>query len=363
MDDELLIERLKHILKTFKIEYEVIGFNEVKMGHINSTYKVFAKTNQNEYKQYIVQRLNTYVFKNPKAVMRNIDLITTHIRNINTAKALHFHHTIDGKNYFIEGNNFWRLYTYMDGIAIDSNINEEIMFQCGRAFGQFQNQLHDFDATKLEEIIPDFHNTTKRYQAMLESVATDPLDRVEKCKEEIKYIVESKDLALKLDSLKALGELPIRPTHNDTKTNNVLLDTKTHEPLIVIDLDTVMPGLIMHDFGDAIRYGANTAAEDEKDLTKVKLSLPFYEAFTKGFISEVGSSLSKTEIDNMALGAIAMTFELSTRFLKDYIDGDKYFKISYPEHNLIRAKCQLTLLKDMISHYQEMKDIVNKYCK
>lgn len=362
MEKENLTERLRSILKIFKIDHELIGYNEVEMGHINNTYKVFAKTSDEKFKQYIVQKINTYVFTNPKAVMRNIDLITTHIRNIDTNKALHFHHTTDGKNYYIEGNNFWRLYTYMDGTAFDNNIDEEIMYQCGRAFGQFQNQLSNFDASKLEEIIPDFHNTTKRYQALLESVAIDPLDRVENCKEEIKFIVESKDLALKLDSLKALGEIPLRPTHNDTKTNNVLLNSKTHEPLIVIDLDTVMPGLVMHDFGDAIRYGANTAAEDEKDLTKVKLSIPFYESFTKGFIGEVSSSLTKAEVDYMSLGPIAMTFELSTRFLKDYIDGDKYFKISYPEHNLVRAKCQIALLKDMIDHFKEMDNIVHKYC-
>lgn len=362
MEEVNLLERLKNILVIFKIQDEIIDYTEIKMGHINSTFRVYVKTNKGIDKQYIVQKLNTYVFTNPKAVMKNIELVTTHIRNIDPSKALHFHHTLDGKNYYIEGNNFWRLCTFRDGVAIDGDVNENIMYQCGRAFGQFQYQLTNFDANQLVEIIPDFHNTTKRYQALLETVAIDPIDRVETCKNEIKFIVESKDLALKLDTLKALGELPIRTTHNDTKTNNVLLNRKTYEPMTVIDLDTVMPGLIMHDFGDAIRYGANTSVEDEKDLSKVSLNLSIYEAFTKGFISELKGNLTEVEIDNMALGAIAMTFELSTRFLKDYIEGDKYFKIDYPEHNLIRAKCQLALLKDMISHFDEMNEIVHKYC-
>ena len=363
IEENNMRERLANILAVFKIHEHIIGYEEVQMGHINTTYRVYVKLDNGELKSYIVQKLNTFVFNNPKAVMKNIDLVTSYIRQISPKQALHFHHTPDGKNYYVEENNFWRLYTYKEGNAIEGNINEEVMYQCGKAFGQFQKQLDGFDASKLTEIIPDFHNTTKRYQHLLETIAYDPLDRVENCKEEIKFVIETKEIVLELDALRAIGEIPLRTTHNDTKTNNVLLDATTNEPLTVIDLDTVMPGLIMHDFGDAIRYGANTAVEDEKDLSKVSLSLPIYEAFTKGFMEQVKDILTPKEVDCMALGAATITFELAVRFLDDYLAGDKYFKISYPEHNLVRAKCQFALLKDMLKHLDEMKEIVYKYAK
>ena len=357
------VEKLRQILKIFRIDNEWLGFEELTSGHINSTYRVYTKDINNQEKSYIVQKINTNVFKKPDVVMNNIDLITGHIRKKKENGALHFHHTIDDKNYYIEGKSFWRLYTFVEGTAYSNDVDPEIMTLAGQAFGRFQSYLSDFDATLLKETIPNFHNTRVRYEHLLETIKNNPLHRAESVSDLLDYIDFVAPIALRISDLNEKGAFPIRTTHNDTKINNVLIDKKANKPICVIDLDTVMPGLVMHDFGDAIRFGANKAKEDEKDLSKVALSLPLFEAFTKGFLKELKSSLTASEIDALPLGAITMTFEVAIRFLDDYIDGDNYFKIDYEEHNLVRAKCQLALLKDMISHIQEMKHIVHQCMK
>ncbi len=352
-----LLNTMSRVLETFKIHDPIINIIEMKMGHINNTYKVCVLDHvSNREKYYVVQKININVFKDPILIMSNIDLVCEHIRKNNPKEALHFHHTYNGDNYFINQDAFWRLYTFFEGVAVDGQITTAIMKNVGRAFGIFQERLGDIDATKLYETIPYFHDTERRYKHFIFTTKKDPLKRVNEVQKDIEKLEALKEYGLLISEHK--NELPLRVTHNDTKTNNALLKDGSFEPLCIIDLDTVMPGLLAHDFGDAIRYGANEASEDETDLSKVKLSLPLYKAFAEGFLGELKGILTPKEVEYMAYGALAMTFECGMRFLDDYIDGDQYFKINYPKHNLDRARCQFALLEDMVKHLPEMKQII-----
>ena len=299
--------------------------------------------------------------------MQNIDLVTGHIRAKQDATqvALHFHHTATGKNYYIDEDDaaFWRLYTFIPAIAYNECDDLTVLHNAGEAFGRFQQQLSDFDASLLFETIPDFHNTPKRLDTFFLHVGEDPLGRAAEIAVEIQRIRDCRDLASQLYEQYVAGELPLRVTHNDTKINNVLFDAATKRPLTVIDLDTVMPGLAMYDFGDAVRFAASTAAEDEQDLSRVSLDLDKYRAFAEGFIAPIRHALTQKELDSMALGAIAITAELASRFLDDYLLGDKYFKVNYPGHNAVRARCQLRLLDDMIRKYDDMRTIITDLAK
>lgn len=350
-------KELQKVLEQFKIDNDISKITEMKSGHINTTYLVDTVDSEGNIKSFVVQKVNTYVFKDPVAVMENIDKVTGFIRNNNPHGSLHYHHTVDGKNYIMNNDCFWRLYTYREGSAFNE-CSTDVLEAVGKAFGEFQLMLQDFDSSTLVETIPEFHNTRKRYNHLLDTVKKDPKGRVKKVSKELELVEELKDVSLKVCDLASEGKFPIRTTHNDTKVNNALLEKDTLKPLLVIDLDTVMPGLIVHDFGDAIRFGANKAEEDEKDLSKVKLSLPKFYAFARGFIGQTKGILTKVEVENMALGAIAMTFECGIRFLDDYLDGDNYFKIDYTSHNLDRARCQLALAKDMIDNLEEMNKII-----
>lgn len=351
---------LKKILRIFKITNTFVGYEEMNMGHINNTYLVHTLTDDGKNKSYVAQKINTYVFKNPNIVMHNIDLVTEHIRKKNKKEALHFHHTEDGANYYVSGDGFWRLYTFVDGVAYNESYTPEVIFNAGKAFGKFQIRLADFPVNELKESIPDFHNTKKRFDHFLNTIEKDPLGRANEVKEEIEYLKSVTDITLKISNLMDQNALPVRPTHNDTKVNNTLLNRVTNEPLCVIDLDTVMPGTIVHDFGDAIRYIGNTAAEDEADLSKVHLSMDAFKSFADGFVLQVKYMLTTDEVETLALGVLSMTFECGMRFLDDYIDGDNYFKIAYEKHNLVRARNQIALLKDMIKHLSEMDAYIQK---
>ena len=230
----------------------------------------------------------------------------------------------------------------------------------GRAFGKFMRQLQDFDASQLVESIPHLHDTAYRMNTFFDVVEQDPCDRVKDAEKEIAVIRENREFAGTLCRQIAKGELPIRVTHNDTKTNNILFDRDTLDPLVVIDLDTCMPGLACYDFGDTIRFGACTAEEDEKDVSKMKLDLNLFRAYTEGYLSETRNFLTEAELDSLATGAAVITLELSSRFLADYLIGDKYFRIDYPEHNLVRARAQLALFQDMMLHMDEMQGIVRE---
>ncbi len=348
----------------FGLTGTVIFAKKINSGNINKTYKVTYLRRDDSKKNYLFQKVNTYVFKQPIEVMENIDRVTMHIRRKhNGADALHFHHTADRNIYYFTENSegFWRVSNYFESVTFDICDSPEIMLYAGQAFGRFQKDLQDFDASLLHETIPDFHHTRKRLEQLFEDAEKDPYNRVKEVRNELSYIKAVCDEACTLIDMQSRGELPLRVTHNDTKINNVLFCPDAQTPITVIDLDTVMPGLLAYDFGDAVRFGASTAAEDEKKLSKIALSLIQYNAFCAGFIPEVGSSLTENEEKTLALGAFCITVELAARFLDDYITGNKYFKILYPEHNLMRTRAQLTLAQDIHSKLPALQAIVDRY--
>ncbi len=360
---------IEFVCRAFLIPGRYIRCVTLHTGNINGTYRVTFRDNGKE-QDYIVQRINAYVFKNPVEIMSNINAVTGHIRekieagtHRNTDRfVLQFLSTAQGLNYYQgrEGN-FWRAYRFIDNsVTYDSSEDLAVLENAGHAFGQFQKDLMDFDASRLYETIPDFHNTPKRLDTLFAHAAEDPCGRCGEIQEELDYLRASRERVDQLFTLVNAGDIPFRVTHNDTKCNNVLFDETTGEALAVIDLDTVMPGLIMYDFGDAVRFAANTAAEDEPDTTLVGLDLTRYTAFTWGFVSSLGELITQAELDNMALGAYDITVELASRFLDDYITGDKYFATRYPGHNLDRTRCQIALAKDMERQLNEMQAIVNE---
>ena len=370
MTEKSLKDKLAFICEKFRIPGTLLWYKQKKSGNINATYEVMVKNGEDT--GYVIQKINSYVFRDPEAMMNNIDLVTEYIMKkqkreqgeIGRRYRLHYHHTAEGKNFWRDDENdgeFWRLMNYIeDSVCFDATSDPKVLFMVGKAFGQFQVNLADFDASQLVETIPNFHNTRLRLERFFDDVERDEFGRCEEVQEEIKKIRALFGTACKLTDLLAEGKIPLRVTHNDTKSNNVLLDCITLEPLVVIDLDTVMPGLAMHDFGDAVRFAANTANEDEADTSKVSLDLELYRAFAEGFIGATADFLTQAEIDTMALGAVTITIELAVRFLDDYITGDKYFKTNYPKHNLIRARSQLALVQDMQKKYDAMNCIVHE---
>ena len=354
-----LHDKLLEISRLFRIEYDYLGYETIQMGNVNKTYKVNFMLPEGKPKSFLVQNVNTYAFRNPVGLMENIDKVTEHIRGKKPGQvALHFHHTADRKTYVIDGDNFWRMTNYVPSITFNAVKDSEVLRNAGMAFGEFQMQLADFDINLLHETIPGFHNTRQRYQMLLESIQEDKAGRVKDVQEEIDFLLSVQDLACTLTDLQTEGKLPLRVTHNDTKINNVLFHPEDHSAMVVIDLDTVMPGLMGHDFGDAIRFAANTAEEDCPDVSLVSVDMEVFRSFANGFLAMTAKTMTETEVDTLALSCFCITAELATRFLKDYIDGDLYFNIKYPEHNLVRTRCQLALAKDMKKRMDEMKQLV-----
>ena len=291
--------------------------------------------------------------------MKNIDGVTGHIRQKHPgAQYLHFHHTQDGCNYLFDEDGFWRLSNYVPSVTYDSCDDLGVVRSAGEAFGSFQMMLSDFDASSLYYTIPDFHNTRKRYAKLREDMESDPCGRVGAVKAELDWLLSVEERACALTDLYERGELPLRVTHNDTKINNVLFDEETRKALVVIDLDTVMPGLVGHDFGDAIRFAANFVEEDSPRADKAGVNLNVYWAFAEGFLKETAATLTPREVETFGLSCFALACELATRFLDDYIVGDKYFKIKNAEHNLVRTRCQIALAKDMLLKMDAMNAIV-----
>ncbi|MBO4423230.1 MAG: aminoglycoside phosphotransferase family protein [Clostridia bacterium] len=358
---------LTHIYGIFGIKGRPVGCTVLKNGNINKTYKADFE-DEDTQKSYIIQSINTYVFKHPEYIMENIDGVTKHIydklpEDKKERGVLHFLHRADGRNYYIDGDgSFWRGYEFVPNSVTFDSFDDPALFEAaGSAFGEFQLLLSDYDAKSLHEIIPGFHNTKSRYEKLFDTIEKDPAGRAASVSDEIEFLKEYRQLGESLVDMLEKGGLPLRVTHNDTKGNNILFDRDTHETLAVIDLDTVMPGLVAYDFGDAIRYGANFSDEDEPDISKTGLDLVRFEAFTKGFVGKIKDTAEENELKTLSVGAIVMTVELAVRFLDDYIDGDKYFKLNYPEHNLVRTRCQIALAKDMISKKSEMDKIIEKY--
>lgn len=356
-----LDQKLEEVCRLFRIDYEYLGYETIQMGNVNRTYKVNFLLPEGTPKSFLVQNVNTYAFRNPVGLMDNIDKVTEHIRSKKPGQvALHFHHTADRKTYVIDGENFWRMTNYVPSITYNAVKDLNIVRNAGMAFGEFQMQLADFDLSQLIETIPGFHNTRKRYESLLEAIKEDSAGRVAEVQEEIDWLMEVQDLACRLTDLQMSGELPLRVTHNDTKINNVLFDPEDNHAMVVIDLDTVMPGLMGHDFGDAIRFAGNFVEEDCEDYDKAGVDLDVFRAFAEGFLSMTAASMTEKEVETLALSCFDLTAELCVRFLDDYIRGDKYFKIKSPDHNLVRTRCQIALAKDMLKKMDEMESIVRE---
>ena len=356
-----LHQKLLEVSRLFRIEYDYLGYETIQMGNVNRTYKVNFMLPEGKPKSFLVQNVNTYAFRNPVGLMDNIDKVTEHIRARKPGQlALHFHHTADRKTYVEDGPNFWRMTNYVPSVTFNAVTDLSIVRNAGMAFGEFQMDLADFDITELIETIPGFHNTRQRYENLIKAAKENKAGRLEEVREELDYLLSVQDLACRLTDLQKEGKLPLRVTHNDTKINNVLFHPETNDAMIVIDLDTVMPGLMGHDFGDAIRFAANFVEEDCRDLGKVGVNLEVFKAFAEGFLSKTAKTMTATELETLALSAFVLTTEVATRFLADYLDGDLYFHIKCPDHNLVRTRCQIALAKDMLKHMEEMECIVRE---
>lgn len=351
----------------FKFEGDILTVNPTGNGHINDTLLVTTDVG----KKYILQRLNQSIFKEPKNIMENIENVLSHLKaklegmpNVDLERELlTLVYTDSGDCYYIDKTgDFWRSYLYIDHtISYDIVPNTEVYRSCAKKFGEFQKLLSDFDASILHEAIPNFHNTPVRFETFLKTLEADPVGRAASVKEEIDFLLARKeDMHALTDKLEA-GILPLRVTHNDTKINNVLVDADSKEALCVIDLDTIMPGLAAYDFGDCIRSGATSGAEDEPDLTKVNFVTELFESFAEGFIGAVGQNFDEEEIMSLLMGAKLMTLECGMRFLTDHLDGDNYFKIHRENHNLDRARTQFKLVQDMENQWDELTAIIKKF--
>lgn len=359
--------KLQEVAKAFRIEGTYLSYEDIKIGNVNQTYKITYLQSTRQYpegrpKSFIVQRVNTYAFRKPDQLMQNIDEVTEHIRARNPNKvAVHYHHLGNRSNYYTDPDGVWRLCNYIDSVTHNEVSSPEVLRSAGEAFGDFQVSLSDFEVQRLYETIPDFHNTRKRLEALFKDAEKDIEGRACEVAQELEYIRSVANKACTLIDLQSKNELPIRVTHNDTKINNVLFDKKTDKPLVIIDLDTVMPGLVGYDFGDAVRFACNTVAEDSKEDNKASIDLTLFRAFTEGFLSKVKSSLTEREIETLALSVFTITIELASRFLDDYLNGDKYFNTSYSGHNLVRARCQLGFAKD-VEKKLDVMDAIIKEC-
>lgn len=362
-----ILERCGNVINQFCTDGECFECKAFGKGHINSTFLISCRNADGKVMKYVMQAINTYVFKEPDKLMDNIIRVTEFLRakEPNNRGILNMIRTNDGNGFYKDSDGkYWRMYIYVDdALSLESVGLPDDFYEAAFAFGKFQRDLSDFPADSLFEIIPDFHNTVKRYNDFLESVENDKFGRAKSVKEEIKFIKDRAEFYCLLNDEYAKGTIPLRVTHNDTKLNNVLLDKTTRKALCVLDLDTIMPGFSVTDFGDAIRFGANNADEDEKDISKVWLDLNLFQVYTEGYLTGCDGKLSNEEVMLLPEGAKMMTIECGMRFLADYLDGDVYFKTAYPEHNLVRARTQLKLVEDMENKFDDMKKIVSKYCK
>lgn len=356
------MDNLSEIAQHFALDYDAESYGN---GHINDTYLISGK-------QYILQRINTDVFKKPDEVMENIVSITSFLRN-EIAKnggnpdreTMTVVPTVDGKNYYMApSGNCYRVYKFIsNAVSYDIVENPNQLYEAARAFGKFQKLLSGFPANKLHETILRFHDTYKRFCDLKNAAAADVMHRAASVADELEFAYKFEDETKIICDLMRSGEIPTRVTHNDTKLNNVMLEAGTDKGLCVIDLDTVMPGSLLFDYGDALRTGAATAPEDEKDLSKMHFDLTLFEAFTKGFLEEMGDSITKKETELLAFSAKIITYECGIRFLTDYLCGDTYFKTKYPEHNLDRTRTQFKLVSEIEQKTPEMNKIIAKYIK
>lgn len=367
---------IEEVIKKFNIEGKLVSIESNNSGNINKTYIATFIQEGNVQRKYLIQRINTTVFREPYKLMKNIEGVTKYLERMirkekdNNHEVLKIVKTTDGRLLCsILGENgsrdYYRIYQFIENsVSYDYSVDPQIVYNTGKAFGNFQRLLADYPMHKLEETIKDFHDTRKRYRKLMEDIKIDPRDRALKVAREIVFILKREDIcSLIMDEL-GTDAVPLRVTHNDTKVNNVMMNMNTGDYLAVIDLDTVMPGSMLFDYGDGIRSTASTTAEDERDLTKVKLNLELFKMYTDGYLSEMAPFLTERELMLMGESIRIITLELAIRFLNDYINGDTYFKIDYEEHNLARARNQLELIKDIESKLPVIESyILNSYEK
>lgn len=348
--------KLQDVVDKFTFEGEFINAEPYGSGHINDTFAGYFKKTDGITHRYIIQKINHRVFAEPEKLMENIDGITRHLRDKIIAaggdserETLNIISTIDGKSlYKTPKGDYWRAYVFIEKAkTYDVVENLEHFYNGGKAFGKFQMLLSDYPVERLHETIPNFHHTQKRFETFIQTLENDTKNRAKSVKSEIDFVMKrSEDTKVLIDLLNS-GKLPLRVTHNDTKFNNVMIDDITGEGVCVIDLDTVMPGLSLYDFGDSIRSGTNPAAEDEKDLSKVWMELSLFEHFTRGFLKSAKGALTPMELNYLPFAAKLMTFECGIRFLTDHLNGDVYFKVHREGHNLDRARTQFKMVADM----------------
>lgn len=350
---------LREILAAFQLDSSAVSCERYGCGHINVTYLVVTESGR----RYILQKISNRAFPDVAGLQENISAVTAYLRkqNDDPNSALHLIPTKCGKSWFHYGEDSdWRVYDFVENsLCLQAPECPEDFYQSAIAFGTFQQMLSSFPAETLHETIKNFHNTPDRYRLFREEVQKDAVGRASGVQPEIEFALAHEAIGSKLTEMLRAGELPLRVTHNDTKLNNVMLSADTRTPLCVIDLDTTMPGLSAYDFGDSIRFGAATAAEDEKDLSKMSVSLDLFRTFTRGFLKAC-PGLTQKEREVLPLGALIMTLECGVRFLTDYLAGDHYFGIHYPEHNLDRCRTQFKLVADMEEKMAQMNAIVKE---
>ena len=364
-----VLAAISHIGNQFAIQGEFRDGHEIESGHINTTFLATYELTDGTLQRYIWQRINQNVFKKPLAVMRNVECVTRHIN----WKVLRVKKDLGGQTlnlypgrggrFWVEGPNggIWRCYNFIEGCqTYDVVENTRQAYQSARAFGSFQDLVSDLAASNLEETIPDFHHTPKRLEKLLEVAAADPKGRLASVREEFDFIRERAGITGILLQLCEEGKIPVRVTHNDTKINNVMIDKETDEAVCVIDLDTVMPGLSLYDFGDLVRTATSPAEEDETDLTKVQMRMPMFEALVEGYLDSAGDFINDVEVDHLAFSGKLITLEIGIRFLTDYLEGDVYFKTYREHHNLDRCRTQLMLVKRIEEQEEAMVKFARK---
>ncbi len=360
---------LQEVLSAYDFPATLVGAVRYGQGHINDTFCVLCQPQDGDCIRFILQGLSSVAFPHPEEVMENMSAITAFLRGKILAdggdpmrQTLNLVKTRTGSDYFTDANGkIWRLTHFIENTDCYQKATPELFEASARAFGNFQYLLQDFPAHTLHEPIARFHDTENRLEKFMDALDADKLGRARDVEKEIQFVLAHKaDCSVAMQALRE-GKLPLRVTHNDTKLNNILIDRHTHEGICVIDLDTTMPGLSINDFGDSIRFGANHSAEDEKDLSKVNFDIALFEAYTRGFLAGAKGSLTPTELEYLPWGAKLMTLECGIRFLTDYLDGDHYFRIHYPEQNLDRCRTQFKLVADMESQFDAMHQVVRKY--
>ena len=360
---------LRALVRAFRIDGEFLDAAPYGTGHINRTFASRFRTSSGTVR-FIHQRINAYVFKRPAEVMENVARITAHLgKKIAAAggdpgrETLTLVPAVDGRSYHVdEEGAFWRTYVFIERASTYDLVTDlGIALQAGTAFGRFQNQLADLPGGPLCETIPDFHNTPRRYEWFQEALKADTANRAAGVRAEIAFIEARRDEASRLMDLFRAGRLARRVTHNDTKFNNVMIDERTHRAVCVIDLDTVMPGFSVCDFGECVRTGAASALEDERDLARVGLNLGMYEALARGFLETAREFLTPLETDLLPFACRLMTFENGIRFLSDHLNGDVYYRIHRPGHNLDRCRTQLRLVEEMERAEEKMAAAIARY--